>query len=127
MESIEQFIDNFRTREIDDNGEDSEEVIRHLFMSGYCYYFALMLQDAYPSGEICLAYPFGHIVYLYEGVPYDVEGVYSGKSDEFIPIKYLGNGIDDFRHIPDLKYNMSKDELNKIHARWLRDKDLGIA
>ena len=45
--------------------EDSIESIRHLFEAGYCYYFAKMLEDAFPGGTICVCYPFGHIVYVY--------------------------------------------------------------
>ena len=63
MKTIEQFIDDFRTRQNDyipTDNNDAEEVIRHQFRAGYCYYFAHMLELAYPGGEVCLCYPFGH-------------------------------------------------------------------
>lgn len=38
--------------------EASVETIRSLFEAGYCYYFAKMLEDAFPGGVACLCYPF---------------------------------------------------------------------
>ena len=90
------------------------ETIRQLFRAGYCYYFALILKEAFPDGEVSWAAPFGHIVYVYQGIPYDIDGVYKGDVMEYIPVKYLGKAIDDFRHIPDVAYNATEQELAKI-------------
>lgn len=34
-------------------GNVETKSIQMLFRSGYCYYFAVMLQDAFPGGTIC--------------------------------------------------------------------------
>ena len=73
MNDILKFIDNFRTRE-NNHIEKGEECVRHLFRSGYCYYFAKMLEIAYPGGKVCLTYPYGHFIYWYNDEAYDIEG-----------------------------------------------------
>lgn len=98
--------------------DDKTEDIHSLFAAGYCYYFALILQDAFPGGTICWAAPFGHIVYQYHGLQYDIDGVYSGEATAFIPISRLGDAIDDFRHIPGKIYNATEQELAKIQLEW---------
>lgn len=115
-ETILRFIADIITH----NGcsEDKTEDVHSLFAAGYCYYFALMLQDAFPGGTICWAAPFGHIVYQYHGLQYDIDGVYSGEAKTFIPISRLGNAIDDFRHIPGKAYNATEQELAKIQLEW---------
>ena len=55
--------------------------------NGNCYHLSLLLKAAFPSGEICYAEPFGHTVFIYKGIPYDLEGVYTADSDNFIPIE----------------------------------------
>lgn len=94
------------------------EAIRNLFSDGYCYYFAKILQDAFPGGQICIAYPYGHIVYIYDGVPYDIDGISSAEFEEYIPIDQLGDAINDFRHIYGLSYNISKEEIKSIGEKW---------
>ena len=78
--------------------DKSVETIRYLFEAGYCYYFALMLEGAFPGGDICLMYPFGHITYVYDGIIYDIGGVSDNEYEALIPIKYLGNTINVFKH-----------------------------
>lgn len=77
---------------------ESVEAIRYLFEAGYCYYFARMLEDAFPGGDVCLMYPFGHITYVYDGIIYDIGGVSDNEYAALIPIKYLGNTISVFKH-----------------------------
>lgn len=78
-------------------GEDASEIIRKLFHDGYCYYFALMLRDAFPGGFMSWTKPFGHIVYVYDDVPYDIEGVYFGEGDT-VDYNALGDTLEAFRH-----------------------------
>lgn len=78
--------------------DTSVETIRYLFEAGYCYYFARMLEDAFPGGDVCLMYPFGHITYVYDGIIYDIGGVSDAEYESLIPIKYLGNTISIFKH-----------------------------
>ena len=46
------FINDFR---------EDDKSIRQKFCAGYCYYFAVMLKDAFHRGEICWCAPLGHI------------------------------------------------------------------
>lgn len=102
--------------------EDSVETTRNLFEAGYCYYFAKMLEDAFPNGQICVCYPFGHIVYVYDGVMYDINGVSDTEYVMLLPISELKDGINDFRHVPGLIANMSEDALDYIAEHFKRQK-----
>lgn len=100
--------------------EDAVESVRSLFETGYCYYMAKMLKDAFPGGQICLCYPYGHIVYAYEGVAYDINGVSDAEYEMCIPLTALGVAVNDFRHIPGMEYNISKEELDEIGEKCKR-------
>lgn len=98
--------------------ENSIESIRSLFASGYCYYFAKMLQDAFPGGKICICYPYGHIVYIYDDVAYDIDGVSTAEYEMYIPAEQFGEAINDFRHIQGKDYGITKEELTSIGDNW---------
>ena len=122
---VMQFIYDFASHE----GDDGWETIRHLFHAGYCYYFAKMLEDAFHRGQVCLAYPFGHIVWLDgsdedKDVAYDIEGVYCNY-EHLIPISYLGNTIQDFRHVPGETHFADVNKCEKIFQQFMRDKENG--
>ena len=58
-----------------------------------------MLKDAFGRGKVCLAYPFGHIVWEDDnGIAYDIEGV-NKEYERLIPISKMGDGIKDFKHV----------------------------
>lgn len=78
-------------------GKSESETIRKFFHAGYCYYFALMLRDAFSGGHLVWMKPFGHICYMYQGLPYDIEGIYVGDGE---PVLYdeLGPTLEQFRH-----------------------------
>lgn len=118
---ILQFIETFR-RGVGSE-PDNQEIIRTLFRAGYCYYFAIMLKDAFPEGEICWAAPFGHIVFVHNGSPYDIEGVYCGEAENFIPIRYMGEAINDFRHVPGIECNATEQQIAQIIVRHQEDQD----
>lgn len=120
-EGVLTFIEQFLMHE----GKENSEVIRHLFRAGYCYYFALMLQEAFQRGIICVAYPFGHIVWVdgkneHSGVAYDIEGVYEGEAEEFIPVEYLGDTIEDFMHVPGKTAFANKTQVSSIYNNYMR-------
>ena len=102
--------------------EDSVETTRNLFEAGYCYYFAKMLEEAFPNGEICLCYPYGHLVYVHEGFAYDINGVSDAEYEMYIPIKHIGEAILDFKHIPTMEYNISDEEIEEIGERCKKEK-----
>lgn len=114
----------FITKILFHNGSSKEKTndIYTLFACGYCYYFARMLEDAFPGGTICWAAPFGHITYQYDGMFYDIGGVYQGEATAQIPIDRLGDAINDFRHIPNLSYNATEQELARIQLEWEEER-----
>lgn len=105
--------------------DESTNTIRNLFSNGYCYYFAKILEDAFPGGELCICYPVNHIVYVYEGVAYDINGISNALCECCIPVKEFGRGVDDFRHIPDQEYNMPDNEEATIYLRC-KENDLFV-
>ena len=72
---IEDFIENFRTKKGEFNEDTSGDIIR-LFVDGYCYHFAKILENAYPYGKVCKTWPMNHFVYKYNNKYYDIEGEY---------------------------------------------------
>ena len=95
------FINDFR---------EDDKSIRQKFCAGYCYYFAVMLKDAFHRGEICWCAPLGHICWVDDnGVPYDIDGVCDSDCNFFIPIRYIREGIEDFRHVPGREFNASRE------------------
>ncbi len=123
---ILQFITEFRLA--GGLSETEEEAMRMAFRAGYCYYFAVMLKTAFPEGEICWTAPFGHIVFVYQNIPYDIEGLYYGEEDEeLIPIGWLKDGILDFMHIPGKEYNMTDQEIAKIICEYREYKETKLA
>lgn len=82
------FIKNFRTKsgEFDKKTEGS---VCHLFTDSYCYYFAKILEEAYPGGTICKPWPLGHFIYKYNDKYYDIDGEYIlTQHDCEIPIPF---------------------------------------
>lgn len=119
---IIQFISNILFHGgIEVSAENAIETIRNLFESGYCYYMAKMLEEAFPGGQICLCYPYGHIVYAYEGIAYDINGVSDAEYEMYIPLTELGAAVNDFKHIPCMDYNITEDELDTIGEQCKRN------
>ena len=71
--------------------------IVRLFTEGFCYYFAIILKEAYPGGTVCLLKGHGHIVYLYQGKFYDITGELTNRRNKYIPVEYFGEFINDFK------------------------------
>ena len=104
--------------------EDSIETIRHLFEAGYCYYFAKALEIAFPGGKVCLCYPYGHIVYVYNKIAYDINGISDAEYGMYIPVEQLGTHINDFLHIPSdrLEERTSEDNIDELGERCVKEK-----
>ena len=76
------------------------DTIHNQFANGYCFYFANILKIAFNRGGVCLAGPYGHIVWVDDnGTAYDIDGV-NVEYDALIPVEELGQGIEDFMHVP---------------------------
>lgn len=109
-----------------DNIYQGKEDIRRLFRCGYCFYFACILKEAFQRGEICWAAPFGHIVWKdIDDTAYDIEGEYCGEAFYFIPISYLGDLVEEFRHIPEKEYPIAtREDLVSIITKYKEDNHL---
>lgn len=70
MEVIE-FIDKIRAY-------DMHGVLENFFTSGYCYYFASILQERF-GGEIVYDPVIGHFYFLKDDIYYDYNGSYCGE------------------------------------------------
>lgn len=125
--SIESFIHIFKLKFVESSWKSVEEVrdyswtdeelyekskpLVKLFTEGFCYYFALMLKGAYPGGHICLIKGHGHIVYLYQGKFYDINGERTNRREKYIPIEYFGELIGDFKHNLVYSFGATKNEI----------------
>lgn len=101
--------------------EAQHRAVHDLFRCGYCFYFAHMLKIAFPDGEVCWCAPYGHIVFVKDNIPYDIEGVYNGEAEYFIPEIYLVDCIKDFLHIPGKSHITEQTEIDKIIKNYLQD------
>lgn len=86
--SIVEFIANFRFFAVRDvEYVQSSATICSMFENGY--YFAKILEDVFPGGIICLCYPYGHIVYVYREVAYDIGGVSDAEAERYVPLSMV--------------------------------------
>ena len=104
--------------------ENSTETIRSLFEAGYCFYFAKMLEEAFPGGTICLCYDFGHVIYVYDEVAYDICGVTDAEYKYLIPLKVLGDNCKEFKHIPGSSF--AEDDAKELAAKYLSENPKGV-
>lgn len=101
--------------------DDSSGFISKQFRAGYCLHFAVILKSLFKTGEVCWCAPFGHIVYLQDGVPYDIEGVNDSECDYYIPISYIKDGIKDFVRVPGIEFNASQEYINNAIEKYKKD------
>ena len=108
-EQILKFIDNFVTN----LHRQESSPITSLFGNGYCYYFALILRDAF-GGEIVWPKYHGHIVWhdINDNLCYDIYGLYTDWTDtDLIPMSVLGpTNLAAFKHIDESSV-LTDDEL----------------
>lgn len=115
-EEVLRFIYDFSVKQ---GYGEAEKVLYQQFISGYCYYFACMLQAAFNRGEVCWAAPYGHIVWVDENdIPYDISGVNKSETDDYIPEYMMGDTILDFKHIAGRVHNTSDQEIAKMVLDW---------
>ena len=106
------------------SAHDSIETIRCLFECGYCYYFAQMLSTSFPGGKICICYPYGHIVYVYDGVAYDIGGVTDAEYEMLLPCSLFGKNFE-FKHAGGK--GLSQDQIERIAMRARESGEFLIA
>jgi len=79
---IDEFINKFKLYDTEDR------VLIKTFTLGFCYYFSVMLNERYKSGEIMYLAIENHFVYKYQDKLWDIRGdvtnLYSGCSDLYM-------------------------------------------
>ena len=125
-EQVLRFIADFLYHGVQEvNITVSAESIRSTFRAGYCYYFAHMLREAFNRGTVCWAAPYGHIVWVdTDGNSYDIEGVNFSDCQYYIPCSYIGGHVDDFKRVPGVTFNASREFLESIIKKY--EEDNGI-
>lgn len=82
--------------------DDSIDSLYDVFENGYCYYFANILNLAFPAlGRIVWIRNRGHIVWQsnFSGICYDISGIYVDYKDgDLVEVGRLGNLLKDFQH-----------------------------
>ena len=92
--AVARFIQNFT------KGDD---IITNRFRAGYCWHFAHLLRDTFRRGQVCLAAPFSHFVWIDDdGRKWDIEGEYAySEAYYYIPEEEIPEEeLITFRHIP---------------------------
>ncbi len=56
------------------NGYEFDNVLKQTFTEGFCYYFAVILRERFPDGEIVYIPAMGHFSYRIGAILYDVTG-----------------------------------------------------
>lgn len=103
------------------NPIECSRVVSRLFNDGYCYHFAAILKATFRRGEICVAYPLGHIVWVdIDGIPYDIYGINSSECEHYIPEKFLGDHIYNFIHDGIHNIDISEEDLVRIKNEYLK-------
>ena len=69
---ILKFINHF-------NASTGREQIEECFTAGMCYWFALLLANRFPGGEIVYAVVENHFAYKYDKYVYDIMGDVTNK------------------------------------------------
>lgn len=105
------FINQFKTL-FNELTIEETDAIEKVFRNGYCYYFAIMLKDAFNRGEVCMTYDCMHVVWIDDdNVAYDINGIFGWYADTsnkdnywnglLIPVEKIPNYIESFKHVPD--------------------------
>ena len=116
-EKILWFIANF----VYHQGVNNADCIHEQFRSGYCLHFAIILKNMFKKGEICWCAPFGHIAYVEDGIPYDIEGICTSDCEYYIPISYIKEGIRDFVRVPGASFNADEEYIQNAIKRYEED------
>lgn len=99
-----------------------QSAVYELFSSGYCFYFAVMLREAFQRGEVCWCAPYGHICWVdNNGLAYDIYGICDAPADYFIPVSYIKDGLADFKHVPGEAFDASEEYIQDAIQRFERD------
>lgn len=112
MLNIEDFICNFRNSQ--NHIENGNKCVCNLFGTDYYYYFAKILQAAYPGGQVCFALPKKHFVYKYAEQTWDIEGRYTDGAKLINETKIPNDVLRAFKRL-----NSSPNAYNKDIDAWI--------
>jgi hypothetical protein len=84
-------------------------ILGTVFSQGFCYYFAIILKEAFGCGDICITSDCCHVVWVYKNIAYDVGGVHSKYprsanignffNGNLIPISMVPHYMDSYKHV----------------------------
>ena len=78
-----------------------------------------MLKLAFKRGEVCLAAPYGHMVWVDDdGMPYDISGVDDSDTNDYIPEFMMESTVKDFRHVPGVVNNTTDQKIAQMVLDW---------
>ena len=118
-EKVLDFIEKISSYHQDPQKQDA---VCELFSSGYCYYFAMILKEAFGRGEVCWCAPYGHICWVDDnGHPYDIYGTCDSECTYYIPVSYIKKGLADFKHIPGESFDASEEYIQNAIDCYRRD------
>ena len=120
VEKVLSFIGGVHDKATEDSEEDS---LYNVFENGYCYYFAQILNFAFPNvGHVVWVRNHGHIVWqsYSTSICYDISGIYLEytSTDDLVPIDRLGQLLKDFKHNGEKYYccdSIFNDWCDKYH------------
>ena len=100
---------------------DKYDIMLNKFYTTYSYQFAEMLKSTFDRGTVCWLAPHSHIVWMDDnGVPYDIKGLNKDKCEEYIPVHYLGDSLEYFKHIR-ISRTLPAEEIREIIDRYIRE------
>lgn len=118
-EKVLDFIEKISSYHRDPQKQDA---VCELFSSGYCYYFAMILKEAFGRGEVCWCAPYGHICWVDDnGHPYDIYGTCDSECTYYIPVSYIKEGLADFKHIPGESFDASEEYIQNAIDCYRRE------
>ena len=107
-EKVMDFIHRFITL-FDRLTTSESNVIASVFSQGFCYYFAIILKEAFRCGDICITSDCTHVVWVYKNTAYDIGGVHSKYprsanignfyNGNLIPISMVPHYMDSYKHV----------------------------
>lgn len=110
VKKVLSFISGMHSKATEDSEEDS---LYNVFENGYCYYFAQILNLAFPAlGNVFWIRNYGHIVWQsrFSHICYDISGIYVDYKDEdLVEVARLGNLLKDFQHTNSVYFSWSPE------------------
>lgn len=122
-EKVMDFIHRFITL-FDRLTTTESNVVASVFSQGFCYYFAIILKEAFGCGDICITSDCTHVVWVYKNIAYDIGGVYNKYprsanignfyNGNLIPISMVPHYVDSYKHVLPGTTQKGMSEMNSV-------------